>query len=91
MYTKTTTVTNAEGIHARPASTFVRAAGQWNSDIEITNLSNPEAGSANAKSIINVLTLGMAQGCQVSISATGEDEKEAVDALIALIDSGLGE
>ena len=91
MYTRTTTVVNQEGIHARPASTFVRAAGQWKSDIEITNLSHPEAGTANAKSIITVLTLGMAKGCQVSITASGEDEKEAVDALIALIDSGLGE
>ncbi len=91
MYTKSTTVINSHGIHARPASTFVKAATQWNSKISIANLSKPDKPPANAKSIITVLTLGMSMGTQVSITAEGEDEQEAVDSLIALIDSGLGE
>ena len=91
MYTRTTTVVNQEGIHARPASIFVRAASQWKADIEIKNLPQPWTPSANAKFIITVLTLGMAKGSQVELTASGEDEREAVDALVALIDSELGE
>ena len=91
MYTRSTTVINSHGIHARPASIFVKAASQWKSKISISNLSKPDKPPANAKSIITVLTLGMSMGTQVSITAEGEDEQEAVDSLIALIDSGLGE
>ena len=88
MYTRDTTVINPHGIHARPASTFVKEASRWKSNIQIANLSQPDKKPANAKSIITVLTLGMSLG---SITAEGADEQEAVDALIALIDSGLGE
>lgn len=92
MYKKVTTVVNKTGIHARPASLFVNAAKGYASAITITNLSlNEEKNSANAKSIIKVLTLVLNKGSQIEISAEGEDEKEAVDALIALVDSGFGE
>ena len=47
--------------------------------------------SCNAKSVIMILTLGLANGARVKIEATGEDEQEAVESLIALIDSGIGE
>ena len=91
MYTRDTTVINPHGIHARPASTFVKEASRWISNIQIANLSQPDKKPANAKSIITVLTLGMSLGSRVSITAEGADEQEAVDVLIALIDSGLGE
>ena len=50
-----------------------------------------EDDEANAKSIIFLLSLGLCQGEEVEITAKGDDEQEAVDALIALIDSGFGE
>lgn len=46
---------------------------------------------ANAKSIISVLALGLAQGEEVELSADGPDEQQAVDSLVALIDSKFGE
>lgn len=92
MYKRKTTVINRTGIHARPASVFVNEAKKFLSSITICNLSLQEQNNtANAKSIIKVLTLALSQGAEVEISADGPDEKAAVDALIELIDSGFGE
>ena len=91
MIAKQTTVVNATGIHARPASNLTNAAKQFASKVTIRNLSRPSSSPANAKSIMMVLSLAIARGMQVEISAAGTDETEAVDSLIALIDSGLGE
>ena len=92
MYQKTTTVINRTGIHARPASVFVNEARRFQSDITICNLNLEDRNNtANAKSIIKVLTLALSQGSQVKVSANGPDEKEAVDVLIGLIDGGFGE
>lgn len=89
MYSKKTTVVNATGLHARPASDFVHKAAQYKSDITIQR--EGDDSSANAKSIIFLLTLGLEQGAQIIISAEGEDEREAVEGLTALVESGFGE
>ncbi|HVI42206.1 MAG TPA: HPr family phosphocarrier protein [Anaerovoracaceae bacterium] len=89
MYSKKTIVQNISGLHARPASDFVAAAKKFNSIISINSLE--EDLQANAKSIVLLLSLGISKGTEVEISASGEDEKEAVDELIALIDSKFGE
>ncbi len=91
MYTGKTNVINKTGLHARPASDFVKEAKKFESKIKIANLDTPEEEPVNAKSIISVLTLGMGRGTNVEIIADGEDEKEAVQALVALIQSGFGE
>ncbi|MEL7609100.1 MAG: HPr family phosphocarrier protein [Bacillota bacterium] len=89
MYSKTTTVINTSGLHARPASDFVRTAAKYKSDITIRREGVDTA--ANAKSILFLLSLGLSKGTNVIISADGADEKDAVDALAALIDTGFGE
>lgn len=90
MVTRQTTVTNASGLHARPASDFVMKAKTFSSKVTIQNLS--AGGQAvNAKSILRLLAESMTQGTRVEISAEGEDEQTAADALIELIDSGFGE
>jgi len=91
MYVKKTTIINKSGLHARPASDFVALAKQFKSKIKIKNLHSLEDGAQNGKSIISVLSLAMGQGTPVEISAVGEDEQPAVDALITLIDSGFNE
>ena len=53
--------------------------------------STDEDDTVNAKSIINLLSLGLSQGEEVELVAEGSDEKEAVDSLVALIDSKFGE
>ena len=90
MYSKKTTVRNRTGLHARPASDFVSAAGKFKST-KIT-IKRPGGGEeANAKSIVMLLSLGLAQGEEVELIGNGAEEVEAVDSLIALINSGFGE
>ena len=90
MYARRTVITNKTGLHARPAADFVGAAGKFQSRIRIKNVAD-EDESANAKSIVLLLSMSLTKGTEVEISASGPDEKEAVDALIALIESGFGE
>jgi phosphocarrier protein len=90
MYRKTTTVINKTGLHARPGSDFVNKAKEFASKITIRRLDEDE-DPVNAKSIAFVLSLGIGKGIEVELCADGPDEQEAVDSLIALIESGLGE
>ncbi len=83
-------VTHPAGLHARPASVFVQTASKFSSDIMVKNLTDDSA-AVNAKSILSVLTLGVMQDHEVEISAEGEDAKDAISALEALISSNFGE
>lgn len=89
MYTRTTKIINESGLHARPASDFVRVAGKYQSNIKIGRTGS--GSLANAKSIIFLLGLGLSQGTEVCIQAEGNDEIQAVDALIHLLETGFGE
>ena len=91
MYTRRTTVINPSGLHARPASEFVETAKRYASALTVRNLSDENGQAVNAKSILRVLSAGLATGCAVELMGEGADETEAVDALAALIDSGFGE
>jgi len=86
----TITVTNAEGLHARPAHLFVSTAGKYAADVQIRSLTG-ESEYVNAKSILSVLTLGVSQGHEIEIRAEGEDEELAVEALRSLIEGGFVE
>lgn len=90
MYKRQTTIVNPTGLHARPASDFVSTAKKFSSKISITDL-NASNQPVNAKSILILLSLGLGQGTAVEISADGTDETEAVDSLVALIETGFGE
>ncbi len=87
MVEKTLTIENKTGIHARPASIFVQTAGQFNSVITI----KANGKSADAKSILKIMSMGLVKGTEVTISAEGDDEADAVDALAKLIESRFGE
>ncbi|MDF1494535.1 HPr family phosphocarrier protein [Caproiciproducens sp. CPB-2] len=89
MYYKKITIQNKTGLHARPASQFINCASKFKSEIVIKKLSDKK--EANAKSIVMLLSLSLAQGEKVEIHAEGEDETEAVEALVALINSKFGE
>ncbi len=85
MYSKTVYIGNPSGLHARPATDFVTCAKKFSSRITICE-SGSEEQAVNAKSIVSLLTLSLTQGKQAVITAKGSDEKEAVDALAALIE-----
>lgn len=89
MYKKETVVINRSGLHARPASDFVDCACRFESKIKVSRADDLDF--VNAKSTVMLLTLGVGQGEGIIIQASGSDETEAVDALIALVDSGFGE
>ena len=90
MYKRQTTIVNPTRLHARPASDFVSTAKKFSSKISITDL-NASNQPVNAKSILILLSLGLGQGTAIEISADGTDETEAVDSLVALIETGFGE
>jgi phosphocarrier protein HPr len=77
-------VPNKQGMHARPAEMFVRRAQQFQSKIEIVH----DNYRVEAKSIMNLLTLGAAQGTQLTLEAEGSDAQEAVDALAEVVEKG---
>ncbi len=74
-------VASSVGLHARPAAAFVQEACKYRSSVTIELLGR----TADAKSIIQVLTLGAKKGQEVLIRADGEDETTAVDSLVALL------
>lgn len=86
-------VNNKVGLHARPASLFVQEATKYKSDIKVSthDPDTNELREANAKSILGVLTLGVFQGMEITIRAEGEDEENAVAALLALVEKNFGE
>lgn len=90
MYTREVTIRNPSGLHARPASEFTQCAKKFRSKIWISRAELPEQ-TANAKSILIVLSMTLTKGAQVILTADGEDAQEAVDTLAALIESGFGE
>lgn len=73
-----------EGLHARPAAQFVKAAKAYKSDIRVIKGDTV----ANAKSSLNLMTLGATQGDKLIIRAEGEDEEAAADALAELLSKG---
>ncbi len=89
MYSRKVTILNKTGLHARPASEFIALAGKYKSKITIKRMDDEE--EANAKSIVMLLSLALSQGTEVELTAKGEDETEAIDALAALIESRFGE
>lgn len=65
------------GIHARPATLLVQQASKFNSDITLEY----KGKSVNLKSIMGVMSLGVGKGADVSITADGADEKEAIEGI----------
>jgi phosphotransferase system HPr (HPr) family protein len=90
MITHQLTVINKVGLHARPATLFVKTAARFRSNIQVRNLSRSTPW-APAKSILRVLGLGVEQNHQIEISAEGEDAQAAIDAISELVQSNFGE
>ena len=87
MVQKTVTVKNPTGLHLRPAGELCRAAMQFQSRITL-QYGHTEA---NAKSILSVLATGVRSGEEILFICEGEDEAEALDAMVSLVEEGLGE
>lgn len=76
------------GIHARPATLLVQTASKFASDINLEY----KGKSVNLKSIMGVMSLGVGQGADVVITTEGEDEAEAMAAIVETMkNEGLSE
>ena len=76
------TITNTRGLHARAAAKFASTAGQFDADIRVTRNEQTVSG----QSIMGLMMLAAAPGCDIDLSATGPDAGAAIDALSALVD-----
>lgn len=87
MAKKMITVSNAQGLHARPASLLVKGASKFQSNIKLSKGDK----SVDAKSIISVLSLSVGFEDQIEISADGIDASEAVEAISKMFEEKFGE
>jgi len=85
--TRSVTVVNTLGLHARAAAKFVHLATGFRAQIRVGR----HGREMDGKSIMGILLLAAARGTIITITADGSDEREAVDALVALVESGFGE
>jgi phosphocarrier protein len=87
MIEKTVRIVNKLGLHARPAALLVKVAGKFKSEIKLTK----DDLEINAKSIMGVMMLAAEYESEVKITAEGEDEEQAVNAIEELINSKFNE
>lgn len=87
MVEKRVVVQNQVGLHARPVTFFIQKANEFKCSIWVEK----DNRKVNAKSLLGVLSLGVARGMEITISADGEDAEAAVNALEALIESNFEE
>ncbi len=87
MISREVTITNTIGLHARPATFFIQKANAYKASIWVEK----EDRKVNAKSLLGVLSLGIAQGMTIRLLAEGSDESEALDGLEALVLTGFQE
>lgn len=76
-------INNETGLHARPAALFAQTAQQFKSKMTISHAGN----HGDAKSVLNILGLGICKGTEILVEADGIDEKDALKALQNLVDS----
>ncbi len=87
MVSRSVVVANRLGLHARAAARFVHLASRFQSQVRVTRGSQTMDG----KSIMGILLLAAATGAVLTVSAEGDDEQAAIDALCGFIETGFGE
>ena len=87
MTSRSVTVVNQLGMHARAAARFVHLATRFESTVRVGR----QGREMDGKSIMGILLLAAARGSTITITADGRDEQAAVDALAGLVEGGFGE
>jgi len=80
---KTVTVSNPQGLHARPADRFAKMANEFESQIALVK----DGMRVDGKSVLNILTLAASQGTELVLETEGPDAEAALDALAELVQS----
>jgi phosphocarrier protein len=87
MKTANVTIVNKLGLHARASAKFVTLASSFKSDVTLGR----NGQHANGKSIMGIMMLAAGKGTQVELIIEGDDEEQALGALIELIANRFGE
>ena len=87
MTSRSVTVVNQLGMHARAAAKFVHLATRYHAHVRVAR----DAREMDGKSIMGILLLAAARGTTITISADGSDEGDAIEALATLVSSGFRE
>jgi len=87
MLSQTIQIINKLGLHARASAKWVTVASQFQSHIELIKGTQ----RINAKSIMGVMLLAASKGTELTLTIDGEDEQQALTALIALVEQRFGE
>ena len=87
MCVKDVVIQNQVGLHARPATFFIQKANEFKSSIWVEK----DDRKVNAKSLLGVLTHGIVGGPTIKIIVDGSDEKEAMEGLVSLVESGFAD
>jgi len=88
MITKTLTITNGAGLHARPAQLFVQTANRFQARITVRKA---DGRAVDGKSILGLMSLAVGPGEAITVEADGPDAAAAVDALADLVAKKFGE
>jgi len=80
-------IRNRLGLHARAAARFVHTASRFRSRVT----AGRDGRVMDGKSILGILLLSASQGTAIDVSAEGDDEQQAIEALAALVEGGFGE
>lgn len=91
MVSKKVTVGNVSGLHLRPTGLLCNEAMKYKSSVKFISTGRSGPVTANAKSVLSVLGACVKCGDEVEFICEGTDEEEALDAVIRLVESGLGE
>ena len=84
MISREVVIVNSSGLHARPATFFIQKANSFRSTIWVEK----DDRRVSVKSLLGVLSLGIAKGMSITLIADGQDEVAALDGLEQLIGSG---
>ena len=87
MVSKTTVIKNPSGLHLRPAGVLCKEALRYKSKISF----KVRTTTANAKSVLSVLGACVKSGDEIEFVREGPDEKEALEAMVGIVEAGLGE
>lgn len=87
MVTAKTVIKNPTGLHLRPAGFLCREAMKFKSSVSFSF----KHTTANAKSVLSVLGACVKSGDEITFVCEGEDEQEALDAILKAVEGGLGE
>lgn len=82
-YSRTVTLINKDGLHARPAADFVKLANTFRTKVTVNG--------TDARSLLGIMAMGLVKGTSVELATEDPAGSEAVDALAALIETGFGE